>query len=779
MVSQQRGLTDEEITALEDKEKAAKVGLTDAEIGRLEQLDKSAKSSKPYVKPAWYDNYLGLIRPILGGVQAGTAAGMKSLIKAADFISDKLGIPKSDAARMIAGDLDKFSQSNRAKGVGGIAGDVAFGIGKAVPDIASISLMGPAGLPVYGAITGGIEGGVPGALTGAASGALTHGALKGMGGLATPARVGAGAVFGGATTPGNLEERVKGAATMAGLSFAGGRPQQRVVDMRGKIVAPKITVKAPTPQVKVPDPVVTELISVVKNAKLMRKVQDIGYTKALGPKVAAAKEATDMTRGEAGLYAGLSKLRGELPKESIEGLRTKLTGDVQGKVDHLFNMVDDSPRIRGDYFEQLHAKEGLAMLLEGKVPQSSQMKLLFDVFGKELPEEIMKQRPFWQKAKDNIIELTNVPRAMMSTMDLSFGGRQGIFVAASNPKEFFQGFVRQFKLFGDERAYQALQERIVSDPDYPLARATKLGLTDKDNPFMEGREEAYRGGQMAEKIPIWGRVIRASDRAYTGYATMLRMSLFKKWLDLSTKQNGIDARTDFRTAQNIAKLVNTQTGRGGLGSLEKNVDLLNFGLFAPRLVASRLKILTTPVSFMNADPIVQRQQLKSLMSFLFAGTLVLKGAKMMGAKVGDDPRSADFGKIIVGKTRMDIWGGFQQYVRTAAQVITGATVNATTGKVTKTGVGYKPTSRWDILMRGVESKESPLVSFGTGLLKGRTTFGEPFKIGPELAKRFIPMYSSMITQDIIDMYKEDPGSLLLTIPDIFGIGAQTYTKRKR
>jgi hypothetical protein len=631
-------------------------------------------------------------------------------------------------------------------------------------------------MAVQGGLQGATEGGVPGAITGAVGGGLSQGVLRGVSGINLPGRVASGAAFGAATTPGGVSDRVSGAATMGGLSAMGGGPRQGVVDMRGEIEGPKIKTTIPAPEKRVVDPVVSKLIEAVKENKLLRKVQDIGYTKALAPKVMAAKEAMDMTKGEAGLYAAKRQLSGALPKIQTEGLRGKLG---QPEIDHLFNMVDDSPKIRGDFFEQLHAKEGLSMLLEGKVPQPSQLKLLFDVYGKELPEEIMKQRGFWAKAKDNIIELTNVPRAMMSTMDLSFGGRQGIFVAASNPKEFFRGFARQFKLFGDERAYQALQDRIVSDPDYPLARFTKLGLTDKDNPFLEGREEAYRGGQMAEKIPVWGHVVRASDRAYTGYANSLRMDLFKKWLDLSTKQTGVDARTNIKTAQNIAKLVNTQTGRGGLGSLEKNVELLNFGLFAPRLVASRLKILTTPFSFINADPVVQRQQLKSLMSFLVAGSIVLKGAKMMGAKVGDDPRSADFGKIIVGKTRMDIWGGFQQYVRTAAQVIAGATVNATTGKVTKVGEGYKPTTRMDLLSRMVESKESPLMSFGTGLLKGRTTFGEPFKLGPELAKRFVPFYSSMITQDVIDMYKEDPNSLLLTIPDIFGIGAQTYTWKKK
>lgn len=743
----------------------------------IDSVSNETKQPQKTVKnPLWYDNLLGLIRPMLGGVQAGTSAGMKTLLKAADFISDKLGIPKSDAARKIAADLDIYSQENIKRGVGGIAGDVASGLGRAGVDIASIGLLGPAGLPVHGAIIGAGQGGIPGALTGAASGALAGGALRGMGGLNIPARVGASAAFGAATTPGGVGERVRGAATMGALGALGGKPRQGIVDMRTEPVGPKIKTVKPTAPKKTIDPVVAKLITAVKENKLLRKVQDIGYTKALAPKAAAASEAMEKTGGEAGLYAALGQLKGALPKIKTEGLRKALTQD---DVDYLFNKASESPRLRDNFFDQLHAKEGLANLLEGGVPQPSQLKLLFEVYGKELPEEIMRQRPIWQKIKDNVIEATNVPRAMMSTMDLSFGGRQGIFVAASNPKEFFQGFARQFKLFGSERAYKAMQDQIVANKDYPLARAVKLGLTDKDNPFIEGREEAYRGGQMAEMIPVWGRVIRASDRAYTGYANNLRMALFTKWLDLSSKQTGIDARKNIKTAQNIAKLVNTQTGRGGLGALEKNVDLLNFGLFAPRLVASRLKILTSPLSFVRADKFTQRQQLKSLMGFLVAGTLVLRGAKMMGAKVGDDPRSADFGKIIVGKTRMDIWGGFQQYVRTAYQLISGETVNATTGKVTKVGKGYKPLTRWDIATRLVESKESPLLSLFTGAMKGKTTFGEPFKLGPELAKRFVPLYSSMITQDIIDMYKEDPGSILLTIPDIFGIGAQTYTKRKK
>ena len=38
-------------------------------------------------------------------------------------------------------------------------------------------------------------------------------------------------------------------------------------------------------------------------------------------------------------------------------------------------------------------------------------------------------------------------------------------------------------------------------------------------------------------------------------------------------------------------------------------------------------------------------------------------AKLAGAEVGDDPEDSDFGKIIIGNTRIDIWGGIQQPMR--------------------------------------------------------------------------------------------------------------------
>jgi hypothetical protein len=124
-----------------------------------------------------------------------------------------------------------------------------------------------------------------------------------------------------------------------------------------------------------------------------------------------------------------------------------------------------------------------------------------------------------------------------------------------------------------------------------------------------------------------------------------------------------------------------------------------------------------PYNYIAASPTVRKEMLKSVLTVTGAGMTVLGLAKANGLKVGDDWRSSDFGKIIIGKTRLDIWGGFQQYARMFGQLYTGQYVSSVTGKLTTLGEGYKPISRFDILQRQIESKEAPVLSFITSILK--------------------------------------------------------------
>ena len=161
--------------------------------------------------------------------------------------------------------------------------------------------------------------------------------------------------------------------------------------------------------------------------------------------------------------------------------------------------------------------------------------------------------------------------------------------------------------------------------------------------------------------------------------------------------------------------------------------------------------------------------------FTFAGTglTIASVAKLGGASVSADPRNADFGKIKFGNTRYDPWGGFQQYIRLAAQLATGEIVSSTTGKKMTLGEGYKPMTRLDVAARFFEYKEAPVMSFVTSLLKGQTSIGEPFNVKKELVNRVMPM----MVQDLQDLFREyGPEGLLRGVPGVFGIGSQTYSE---
>jgi len=151
-------------------------------------------------------------------------------------------------------------------------------------------------------------------------------------------------------------------------------------------------------------------------------------------------------------------------------------------------------------------------------------------------------------------------------------------------------------------------------------------------------------------------------------------------------------------------------------------------------------------------------------------TSTLTLAKMAGAEVGLDPRDANFGKIIIGKTRLDIMGGFQQYIRAAAQFFGNQYVSSISGKRTTLGEGYKPLTQWDILWRQVESKQAPAISFIIDLMKRQDWKGEPINIPKEVGRRLVPM----VLMDMAEIAKEDPKLLPLGIPAMLGVGLQHY-----
>lgn len=514
-------------------------------------------------------------------------------------------------------------------------------------------------------------------------------------------------------------------------------------------------------------PAIARIGTAIKEASSLRKEQATLYSLERGKRIGKAM-AVKGAKGERQFILQKGKLKGELPKVEYESIRSKVT---QQDIDTLFDLVEESPIVKG--WDNVTAKEGLARLVGaegGALPTDSQLAMLRKVFPPDFIKTLQKKRTAWQKVKKGTAEALNIPRALMASFDLSAPLRQALPLL-SHPKRFYQSFKRMFKLFGSEKSFAALQESIQAKPTYNLMRESRLALTELGSEI--GLREEIFMSSWAEKIPGVGRGVRASSRAYVGFLNKLRADVFDDLIRKADKL-GLNASQNIDLSTKIARFVNAASGRSSLGAFENSAVMLNATLFSPRLMASRLTLLN-PGYYVMASPFVRKEALKSLFVLTGMTTTALGLAKMGGADVGLDARSADFLKIKIGNTRVDILGGFQQYMRAAGQVMSGEYISSTTGKLVTLGEGYRPLTQQEIILRFGASKLAPVASFVWTMLGEDEIGGEKITVSKEVAKRFIPM----VMQDIYDIAKEDPELLPLGIPAIFGVGLQTYGPRKR
>ena len=506
---------------------------------------------------------------------------------------------------------------------------------------------------------------------------------------------------------------------------------------------------------------VVKLTNFIKKAQPVREATEELFSKERAIRTARVASAGERVQGEAGLFAQLGQLKGPLPKKTFEAVRKAFN---QEEIDSLFNAIERTDTLLP--LEKVTSKTGLKKLFDGEVPTRNEIGLLRETFPEELIKEILEKRPLKDKIWQAIGQAFNLPRAIMATLDLSAPLRQGVFLVG-RPKQFTPAFAKMFQYAGSEKAYQELTKDIQSRANYKLMRQAKIAFTDLSEALSK-REEAFMSN-WAEKIPGFGRLARASNRAYSGFLNKLRADVFD---DIANKVGKNLSEIELR---DLGKFINAATGRGDLGkTLNKAAPALNAMFFSPRLIASRMNLLN-PLFYTNLSPIARKEALKSLLSFSGVAGSVLGLAKLGGVDVGVDPRSADFGKIKVGNTRYDILGGFQQYLKLASQLYSGEIVSTTTGRTITLGEGYKPLTRKDILLRFLEGKENPLLSFITSWLQGTTFTGEEFDLPTETINRFIPM----VVQDLYEIVK-DKGSVgyPMWLPAIFGVGVQTYGKQE-
>lgn len=364
--------------------------------------------------------------------------------------------------------------------------------------------------------------------------------------------------------------------------------------------------------------------------------------------------------------------------------------------------------------------------------------------------------------EDRFVQALGVPRAVMSSADLSAPGRQGLLMI-SRP-EYWANLKPMVEAWNPEKFLES-QAYIRNHPDYAAAQEAGLALTDIHSKLAP-REEAFQS-QMAERLPILGPVVRSSEQAYTTFLNRLRFDVFSNSLKEAAAA-GIDVN-DRAFSKSLAEWVNTSTGRGG----KFNPGILSTILFSPRLAIARFQTFN-PWYYYKMHPFVRQQAIKANLaaSALVYGLVSLAAAG--GAKVTWDFRNSDAGKIRIGNTRIDFGGGHFQFLRLFTQIVTRQKVNTETGKVTNLGEKFGAPTALDLVQNFIVSKEAPIASFVTDWLRGKDQAGNKFSMTDEVISRVMPL----AMQDMYDVLK-DKGvdGLLYAFPAAVGVGMQTYASK--
>jgi len=534
-----------------------------------------------------------------------------------------------------------------------------------------------------------------------------------------------------------------------GLAKGGARPFLKLAPPKGAVVA-------------VENPVVQKVTNLMRQAR-----ETIPQTKALRheemvKRFGAAAEALSAGEGEQAFIKALQALEG---KYSVAEFIPKMQ-IAKGEIDELYRLILDSNLMTT---EKIRAYQGLNKLLlplkEGgkwEGIQSSELGLLEKIFGADFATMARAQGGKW----DLVLDIANIPRGVLASWDLSGLLRQGGILYARHPYEMGKTVGPMVKAFAREKWALEMDDVIRSRPHFNLSQSFGEGKDLFHAPLVGGelvaREEMYMS-RFLRYIPG----VRRSERAFV---TVLNDMRSRTWELTMANWERMGYGVTARDLEGLARLINVASGRGSMeimgADLKALGPLLNATLFSPRLALSRIQF---PLMMgYRGSPLVRKEATRMFVQFLGAGTSILSMMALAGAQMELDPRSADFGKIKIGKTRIDIWTGYLQYIRFATQL-------ATAQRKTKAG-DIQELNRADVMIRFGQTKASPAVGLLWDLLEGQSYMGEKFEftgesLGAQAFNRLVPLF----IQDLYDAMKEEGvAGLALAFPAFWGAGVITY-----
>ena len=382
-----------------------------------------------------------------------------------------------------------------------------------------------------------------------------------------------------------------------------------------------------------------------------------------------------------------------------------------------------------------------------------------------------------------IQSISGATKSFLASMDNSFFGRQGLVSLINQPKAWGNAFVKSWGDMGKELkgidAITPIKADIFSRPNALNGKYQAMKLD-----IGIDSEEAFPSS-LPERIPLLGRLYKASESAFNGAALRLRADIADRIIE-EAEAMGVDVKDN---AEGIGKLVNSMTGRGAVQLTEGQAKFVNATIFSVRYFKSQVDVLTAHMFDKNVGAFAKKKAAKNLMKLIGVIGGILGTAKMLDPdSVELDPRSTNFGKIMVGENRdikVNITAGFNTLITLASRIVP-TMHNGKWGFWKKTSKGFVNLGEdkygigdpSDVIADFIKGKASPAARILLNIYKGKTYEGEKVTLKTEL----LGVTTPIALENIMELLKSSAGAdpfliMLLSALDLLGTNINVSQKK--
>lgn len=364
-------------------------------------------------------------------------------------------------------------------------------------------------------------------------------------------------------------------------------------------------------------------------------------------------------------------------------------------------------------------------------------------------------------AGEAVKNLADLSIAVVGSWDDSFMGRQGIHILMTHPTIWAKAAANSIRDIVGTLGGKEMIDVLMTDA---LSRQNAMNGRYKTAGILDINEEQYPTS-VTERIPIIGRVFKASEAAFKGTALRMRMDTFDLLADRFSEL-GIDMNDKYQL-ESLGKLVNSATAKG---KFKKGTPtLLKALLWSPKMLKGTFDTLTAHTG-QDMSSAAVKEAWKNLFKRIAITALVIAIANAIREDdVELNPLSSEF-LLING---VDITGGAASMITFLSRQTLGATKSTTTGEITPYSAGFGKTSRFTAIINYLVNKTTPPVHVAIDVLKGEDFSGNAPTVAGELQSLYVPL---SIQHAIGVILNPKDGDVTRSVADFFGFSDRTYTQ---